>query len=110
MFINSATHTGGPETGESLSMIGPSIRKSPVAPKKKRKPKANKVLHGVVKKFNVEKNYGFIGVRGQGDVFFHISAAPDHDALYSMPGDPVIYKLDEDKHDRANASYVKLAG
>ncbi|MNN38894.1 Cold shock protein CspA [compost metagenome] len=65
---------------------------------------------GSVKRFNVDKGYGFIGFGSQKDVFFHISAATDHDALYFVPGEEVEFELGEDKNGRVCASYVKLAG
>ncbi|OMD92520.1 hypothetical protein BSK49_03790 [Paenibacillus odorifer] len=89
-------------------MIGPSIRKSPVAPKKERRPILNNRLEGVVKQFNVDRGFGFIGVKGHRDHFFHISAALDSDSAYLMPGDRVEIETGTDSKGRCCATYVRL--
>ncbi|AKG37775.1 hypothetical protein VK70_14565 [Paenibacillus durus ATCC 35681] len=66
-------------------------------------------LRGIVKRFDTEKSFGFIGVKGGRDVFFHISAAGDSDTANFFPGERVVFERGEDKRGRVCATYVRLA-
>lgn len=56
---------------EVYSRIGPSIAKSPVAPPRQRRKKAESSRkQGRIKHINAEKGFGFISLYGADDVFF----------------------------------------
>ncbi|OKP81848.1 hypothetical protein A3844_25010 [Paenibacillus helianthi] len=110
MFIESKTHNGGPETGESLSQVGPSIATSPRAPKKAGAPR-QQLVPGVISSYFPERAFGFIKVRGLRDHFFHISAlSDDSDTLYMTVGDRVEIEVGTDKNGRPCATFIKLVG
>lgn len=110
MFIESKTHNGGPETGEALPEIGPSIATSPRAPRKAAASR-RQLVPGVIGSYFPEKAFGFIKVRSQRDHFFHISAlSDDSDTLYMTAGDRVEIEVGTDKNGRPCATFVKLVG
>jgi len=111
MFIESKTHRGGPETGESIVGIIPSIRKSTVAPPKPKREKtvSNRNL-GIIKMFNVEKDYGFIRTKGA-EYFFHTNNVEESDksgVVYFMPGEKVTFEVGTDNRGRPAAVNVRM--
>ncbi|MOA32521.1 Cold shock protein CspA [compost metagenome] len=96
---------------EVYSRIGPSLGqslRSELPPKERRKKAESNRKHGVVKMFNIERQFGFITVKGEPDVFFHLSAAEDADTAYFMRGDRVTLEVDIDKRVRTCAKNVRL--
>lgn len=97
----------GEEMAEVFSRIGPSLAKSPVAPPKdKRKKAETSRKRGRIKHINEAKGFGFISVYGADDVFFHITAA---NGARLMRGDRVTFEVGEDARGRLTAKDVRLA-
>lgn len=97
------------EMAEIHSRIVPTGYRSPVAPPKEIRKKAeSNRKHGVVKMFNIDKQFGFVTVKGEPDVFFHLSAAEDADTAYFMRGNRVTLEIGEDKRGRTCAKNVRL--
>lgn len=81
--------------------------KSPVAPPRQRRKKAeSNRKQGRIKHINEAKGFGFISVYGADDVFFHITAA---NGARLMRGDRVTFEVGEDKRGRLCAKEVRLA-
>ncbi|KGE20800.1 cold-shock protein [Paenibacillus wynnii] len=112
MFEEMNVWRGGSESGESIHGIGPSIARSPRAPKKEKRTKAEpqpQRLPGVILRYDPDRGFGFIGVRGKCDHFFHLSAlADDSDTLYLNPGDNVEIETGTDRNGKPCATLVKL--
>lgn len=95
----------GEEMAEVHSRIGPSLGKSPVAPpKEKRKKAETSHKRGVVKFINAEKGYGFISIFGADDLHFSV---PGGAGL--TRGDHVTFEVGEDARGRLTAVNVRLA-
>lgn len=94
-FIDTATWTGGEGTGESIAIIGPSIRKSPVKKTEPRKEQKPGEFTGKIAAPIRQRGFGFITPEdGDSDVLFHVSANPTAETL--KRGTRVTYDLKRD--------------
>lgn len=97
----------GEEMAEVFSRIGPSLAKSPVAPPKEKRKKADTSRkRGRVKFINTQKGYGFISIYGADDLHFSVS---DANGAKLMRGDRVTFEVGEDARGRLTAMNVRLA-
>lgn len=95
----------GEEMEEVFSRIGPSLGKSPVAPpKEKRKKAETSRKKGRIKFINAEKGYGFISIFGADDLHFSVPGG-----VKLMRGDRVMFEVGEDARGRLTAVHVRLA-
>ena len=62
-------------------------------------------MRGVIKSWNAQKGFGFIGVQGEPDAFVHVSALTD-DLDRLSPGDLVQFELGEGRNGRRCATHV----
>ncbi|WP_110930591.1 cold-shock protein [Paenibacillus bouchesdurhonensis] len=114
MFIESHTWKGLPheEMAEVLSRVVPTPYKSTVAPPKEKRKKVQtnlSIKQGVVKMFDIGRGFGFLRVKGEPDVYFHISNVSDAtDTMYFMRGDRVSFEPSEDNRGRPCAKDVRL--
>ncbi|MFR9710265.1 cold-shock protein [Paenibacillus sp. MB22_1] len=95
----------GEEMAEVFSRIGPSLGKSPVAPPKEKRKKADTSRkRGVVKFINAQEGYGFISIFGADDLHFSVPGG-----VKLMRGDHVTFEVGEDARGRLTAKDVRLA-
>lgn len=94
-FIDTATWTGGEGTGESIAIIGPSIRKSPVKKTEPRKEQKPGEFTGKIAAPIRQRGFGFITPdNGGSDVLFHIRDNPAAETLNR--GTRVTYDIKQD--------------
>jgi cold shock CspA family protein len=95
----------GEEMAEVYSRIGPSLGKSPVAPPREKRKKADtNRKKGRIKFINAEKGYGFISIFGADDLHFSVPGG-----VKLMRGDHVTFEVGEDARGRLTAKDVRLA-
>lgn len=92
---------------EVNAKIGAGFFKSKVAHTDSREKKETTQGTGVIKHYNSEKGFGFIGVKGEDDLFFHFSEVASS-TLYLSAGDHVTYEIGTKRDGKPCATNITI--
>lgn len=87
--------------------VGPSIRKSPVAPESGRT--KSERFNGKILVFKEHSGFGYIQINGEPDLFFHISAFSSYRTSVNK-GELVTFEISTGKNGRTCAANITLGG